>query len=64
MAPVSTVTPEELRMQRERILERLGLTLDEYLERARLSELSGAEWAVRDDLDAIAFLLGEDEFVD
>ena len=64
MAPVIEVTREELVARRDGILGRLGVTLDEYLRRARNSELSGEEWDVRDDLDTIAFLLDEHEFVD
>ena len=64
MAPLTTVTPEALIAQRQQILDRLGISLDEYLERAEKSELSGEEWEVREDLDGIAFLLGEDRFVD
>ena len=64
MAPLTTVSRDELLGQRARILERLGITLQEYMRRARESELSGPEWEVRDDLDSISFLLGEDDFVD
>lgn len=64
MAPVIEVTRDELIARRDGILNRLGLTLDEYLRRAADSELSGEEWDVRDDLDSIAFLLNEQHFVD
>ncbi len=64
MAPVIEVTREELLARRDAILARLGLTLEEYLRRAGESELSGEEWDVRDDLDSIAFLLNEQQFVD
>lgn len=64
MAPVKTVTRDQLIEHRESILSQLGLDLDEYLRRASASELSGPEWSVREDLDTIAFLLGEDRFVD
>jgi len=64
MAPVIEVTREALLVRRDAILGRLGLTLDEYLRRAAESELSGEEWDVRDDLDSIAFLLNEQQFVD
>lgn len=64
MSPVIDVTREELIARRARILGSLGLTLDEYLSRAEANELSGLEWDVRDDLDTIAFLLGEERFVD
>lgn len=64
MAPVIEVTREALLARRDEILARLGLTLDEYMRRARESELSGEEWDVRDDLDSIAFLLDEHRFVD
>lgn len=64
MAPVIEVTREELLARRDAILARLGITLEEYLRRAAGSELSGEEWDVRDDLDSIAFLLNEQQFVD
>lgn len=64
MAPVIEVTRSQLQARRKKILTRLGITWDEYLRRARESELSGEEWDVRDDLDSIAFLLGEHEFID
>jgi hypothetical protein len=64
MAPVIEVTREALLERRRAILDDLGLTLEEYLARARASALSGREWDVRDDLDYIAFLLDESEFVD
>lgn len=64
MAPVIEVTREHLLARRDAILDRLGLTHQEYLRRAADSELSGEEWDVRDDLDSIAFLLNEQDFVD
>ena len=64
MAPIIEVTREELLARRQQILNRLGLTLEEYLQRGRESAFSGDEWDVRDDMDSIAFLLDEREFVD
>jgi len=59
MAPLIQSNRVELEDQRERLLGSLGITLDEYNRKAGNSELSGAEWDVRDDLEAISFLLGE-----
>lgn len=64
MSPVLTITRRELTERREEILARLGLTLDAYIERSQRNELSGLEWDVREDLDSIAFLLGEDSRID
>lgn len=64
MAPVKSVTRAELIEQRNRILGRLNVDLAEYQRRAAASELSGTEWEARDDLDSIAFLLGEDSTPD
>lgn len=64
MAPVKSVARDELIARRERILDHLGLDLEEYMRRAASSELSGIEWEAREDLDSIAFLLGEGRYVD
>lgn len=64
MAPVVNVTRDQLIAQRDEILARLGLSMDEYVRRAEASELSGEEWEARDDLESIAFLLGEDRSID
>ena len=64
MSPVIEVTRDGLLARRARILEALGLTIDEYYQRAEANVLGGAEWDFRDDLDTIAFLLGGDRFVD
>lgn len=64
MSSVIKVTRAELLERREKILESLGVTLNEYYDHADNSELSDAEWDARDDLDTVAFLLGEKRFVD
>lgn len=64
MAPVIEVTREELLARRDQILESVGATMQQYYERAEANELNGMEWGVRDDLDTIAFLLGESRFID
>lgn len=64
MSPVIEVTRDELISRRGRILSALGLTLEAFYAREAASELSGPEWDARDDLDTIAFLLGEERFVD
>lgn len=64
MSPIIEMTRQELTDRRNQILRELGTTLDDYRELAERGEFSGAEWLVRDELDEIAFLLGEDTFVD
>lgn len=64
MAPVIEVTREGLIERRTEILAKLEMSWAEYLAKARANELSDEDWSVRDDLDTIAFLLGESEFVD
>ena len=54
-----TVTREELLRRRAEILTRLGQTLEEFEELMRTGTLSGAEWEAREELEGIAFLLGE-----
>lgn len=61
MAPaVVTVRREDLVARRQRILERLGMSLDEFKNVAATSVLTGDQWDALEDLENIAFLLGED----
>lgn len=50
---------KELLRRREEILAGLSLTLDEFEELMHSSTLSGLEWEAREELEDIAFLLGE-----
>lgn len=64
MTRVIDRTPEELRAARDAILQRHGLTLDEFAELARRFHLSGEQWQAWDDLEGIAFLLHEETAAD
>lgn len=61
MAPRTVpVTREELTTRRERILAGLGVTRDEFESRIEAGALLGDEWYAAEDLEEIAFLLGDD----
>ena len=60
MAPVVEISRSSLLERRESILRSIGLSLTDFEERVRLHLLSDNEWAVRDELDGITFLLGEE----
>jgi len=53
------LTPDELVERRCAILARLGVTLEEFTQRAESSALVGEEWETWEELEDIAFLLGE-----
>lgn len=57
---VVTVTREELRAWRAEVLTSLGLTAEEWETVKATRTLTGDQWAAKEDLDAIAFLLGDD----
>jgi predicted neuraminidase len=59
MTRVAAVTDEELRARRERILAKLGIPLDELRDRATRYALVGDEYEAWEQLESIAFLLGE-----
>ncbi len=59
-APVVKVTREELLSERRELLKRLGISLEQLKERAATYSLSPEEWAAWDQIEEIAFLLGED----
>ncbi|MFJ8910622.1 hypothetical protein [Amycolatopsis sp. NPDC102389] len=61
MAHVEAVTRDELLQRRDGILEQLGTDLATFTERARAFSLVGDEWDTWDELQNIAFLLGDDE---
>jgi len=60
MSPVIEVSREELLTRRDEILGRLRVDLSEYRQHAREHRLTSDEWAVRDELDGLLFLLGEE----
>ncbi|MEZ0341654.1 hypothetical protein ACAG25_16925 [Mycobacterium sp. pV006] len=53
------MSDDELRDRRNAILDKLGLTLDELRERAKNYALVGEEHDAWEQLESIAFLLGE-----
>ncbi|MEI4271879.1 hypothetical protein TEK04_09110 [Klenkia sp. LSe6-5] len=59
MSPVITVSRDELERRRRELLAGLGCTLDEFETLAATRTLTGHEFDVREELDEIAFLLGE-----
>jgi hypothetical protein len=60
MAPVKDITREDLIARREEILERLGTSSEEFADTSSTKALSFEEWAAKDELETIAFLLAED----
>jgi len=60
MTRVMNVTEESLRARRAAILERHGISLDEFAERARRHALAGDEWTDWDELRGIAYLLRDE----
>jgi hypothetical protein len=59
MAPVIVETRDKLVERREQILRALGTSLDEFRKRAAVETLTGDELDMLDELDEIAFLLGD-----
>jgi DNA-binding transcriptional regulator YiaG len=59
MAPAIAVTRGDLEAQRQRILSKLGVTIEEFAETVATNTLSGEEWEARDRLAEIYFLLDE-----
>lgn len=59
MSPVITVSRDDLERRRCELLVELGCTLDEFERLAATRTLIGREYDVREELDEIAFLLGE-----
>lgn len=56
---VVTVRREDLLQRRAEILESLGMSLEQFATVSATHAMSGAEWDAREELDDIAFLLGE-----
>jgi hypothetical protein len=59
MSPVITVTRAELEDRRRALLAELGTSLEEFARLAATRTLTGAELDAKEELDEIAFLLGE-----
>jgi hypothetical protein len=59
MSPVVTVKRSKLEDRRRALLAELGLSLDEFTALAETRTLTGREFDVKEELDEIAFLLGE-----
>jgi hypothetical protein len=59
MAPVVSVTREELEGRRAALLAELGTSLEDFERLAATRTLTGREFDVKEELDEIAFLLGE-----
>lgn len=61
MAHAVEVTRAELLKRRQQILRRFDTNLEEFTERAKSFSLVGEEWDAWDQLQNIAFLLGDDK---
>lgn len=59
MSPVITTSREDLEARRRALLAEVGCSLLEFERLARTRTLTGREHDVREELDEIAFLLGE-----
>lgn len=59
MTKIATLTDDELRARREQILSKLGISLVELRNRAAHYALVGDEHDAWEQLESIAFLLGE-----
>jgi hypothetical protein len=59
MTKIATLSDDELRARRTEILDRLGVSLDDLRARARRYALVGHEHEAWEQLESIAFLLGE-----
>jgi hypothetical protein len=59
MSPVVTMTRQELEARRATLLEELGMGLEDFEQLAATRTLTGREYDVMEELDEIAFLLGE-----
>jgi hypothetical protein len=59
MTRIASLSDDELRARRSEILARLGVTLDDLRARANGYALVGEEHEAWEQLESIAFLLGE-----
>ncbi|MFI8593270.1 hypothetical protein ACIGCK_02400 [Microbacterium sp. NPDC078428] len=62
MEHIIMVTTEQLLARRSELLHALNLdSYEEFRERADAEILTSREWALRNELDSLAYLLGEDD---
>jgi hypothetical protein len=59
MAPVINVTRGTLLRRRRAIYSSLGMSPEEFEATAETRTLSGDEWDAKEELESIAYLLGE-----
>jgi hypothetical protein len=59
MTKIATLSDAQLRERRDDILPKLGVSLDDLRERAETYALVGEEHEAWEQLESIAFLLGE-----
>ena len=64
MAPTVTKSRALLEAERDRVLKQLGSTLDDFRVAVRTRSLTADEWAAREELEEIEFLLGDDDLGD
>lgn len=65
MAPVIQVSTEQLLARRAELLAELHLdSYRGFRERAAQAILTDREWSPRNELDSVAYLLGEDQLTD
>lgn len=65
MAPVIELKRRDLEARMLDLLCEVGLThYDEFVARSKRRAFTDADWAIRDEVDSIAYLLGEDELTD
>ena len=59
MSPVISATRDELEARRRTLLDEVGVSPEEFEHLAATRTLTGREFDVKEELDEIAFLLGE-----
>lgn len=65
MAFVIKLSTEQLIARREELLAELHLdSYEQFRARAARGILSDREWSLRNELDSVAYLLGEDDLTD
>lgn len=65
MAPVIELKRHDLEARMSDLLSDVGLrSYGEFVERSQRRAFSDADWAIRDEVDSIAYLLGADELTD
>lgn len=59
MTTIDHPTRDDVRAQRDAILVRLGVTLDELTHMAAAGELVGEEWVAWAEVEDLGYLIGE-----